>query len=125
MTDVYGAATMPQSVDFRWQTGIAPDWLAFGNVKWVNWSVLEVIAFCPTSTKSLGSCGPSSPFRLTSLDLMFQDGWTVAAGVGHKFNDQFSFRTAQLGSRHLYRLDHADRHLSLVEWRRLRAKQEC
>ncbi|MEK1889659.1 MAG: OmpP1/FadL family transporter [Phyllobacterium sp.] len=95
ITDVYGTATMPQSVDFRWQTGIAPDWLAFGNVKWVDWSVLEVIAFCPTSTKSLGSCGPSSPFRLTSLDLMFQDGWTVAAGLGHKFNDQWS-ASAQL-----------------------------
>ncbi|SDP07062.1 long-chain fatty acid transport protein [Phyllobacterium sp. YR620] len=95
ITDVYGTATMPQSVQFNWQTGIAPDWLAFGTVKWVDWSVLEVIAFCPTSTKSLGSCGPSSPFRLTSLDLMFQDGWTVSAGLGHKFNDQWS-ASAQL-----------------------------
>ncbi len=90
ITDVYGTATMPQSVDFRWQTGIAQDWLAFGQVKWVDWSVLEVITFCPTSTKALGSCGPSSPFRLTSLDLMFQDGWTVSAGLGHKFNDQWA-----------------------------------
>ncbi|MBZ9653589.1 OmpP1/FadL family transporter [Phyllobacterium lublinensis] len=90
VTDVYGTATMPQSLDFRWQTGIAPDWLAFGQVKWVDWSVLEVVAFCPTSTKALGACGPSSPFRLTSLDLMFQDGWTVSAGLGHKFNDQWS-----------------------------------
>jgi long-chain fatty acid transport protein len=90
VTDVYGTATMPQSVEFKWQTGIAPDWLAFGTVKWVDWSVLQVVAFCPTVTKSLGSCGPSSPFRLTSLDLMFQDGWTVSAGIGHKFNEQWS-----------------------------------
>jgi long-chain fatty acid transport protein len=89
VTDVYGTATMPQSVQFNWQTGIAPDWLAYGTVKWVDWSVLEVIAFCPTSTKALGACGPSSPFRLTSLDLMFQDGWTVSAGVAHKFNEQW------------------------------------
>jgi long-chain fatty acid transport protein len=61
VTDVYGTATMPQSVQFNWQTGIAPDWLAFGKVKWVDWSVLEVIAFCPTSTKALGACGQSRP----------------------------------------------------------------
>lgn len=35
VTDVYGTATMPQSVQFNWQTGIAPDWLAFGTIKWV------------------------------------------------------------------------------------------
>jgi long-chain fatty acid transport protein len=90
ITDVYGTATMPQSVEFKWQTGIAPDWLAFGTVKWVDWSVLNVVAFCPTSTKGIVACGPASPAFLTSLDLMFQDGWTVAGGIGHKFNDQWS-----------------------------------
>jgi long-chain fatty acid transport protein len=88
--DVYGTATMPQSLEFKLQTGIAPGWLAYGSVKWVDWSVLDVVAFCPTSTKGMGKCGPSSPFRATSLDLMFQDGWTVTAGIGHKFNDQWS-----------------------------------
>jgi len=95
VTDVYGTATMPQSVQFNWQTGIAPNWLAYGTVKWVDWSVLDVVAFCPTSTKSLGACGPSSPFRLTSLDLMFRDGWYFSAGLGHKFNEQWS-ATAQV-----------------------------
>ncbi|MCO4316383.1 OmpP1/FadL family transporter [Phyllobacterium sp. 21LDTY02-6] len=88
--DVYGTATMPQSVEFKLQSGFAPNWLAYGSVKWVDWSVLDVIAFCPTSSKGAVACGPSSPARVTSLDLMFRDGWTVTAGVGHKFNDQWS-----------------------------------
>ncbi|UXN59987.1 OmpP1/FadL family transporter [Phyllobacterium zundukense] len=90
ITDVYGTATMPQSLEFKLQTGIAPDWLAFGSVKWVDWSVLNVVSFCPTSTKGIVSCGPTSPVLLTTLDLMFQDGWTVAAGIGHKFNEKWS-----------------------------------
>jgi len=90
VTDVYGTATLPQQLEFKWQTGIAPDWLAFGTVKWTDWSVLGVVPFCPTVTKSFGSCGPSSPFRLTSLDLMFQDGWYVMAGIGHQFTPKWS-----------------------------------
>ncbi|MBA8880800.1 OmpP1/FadL family transporter [Phyllobacterium myrsinacearum] len=90
ITDVYGTATMPQSVEFKLQSGFAPGWLAYGSVKWVDWSVLNVIAFCPTATQGKIACGPASPARATSLDLMFQDGWTVTGGVGHKFNDQWS-----------------------------------
>lgn len=51
VTDVYGTAEMPQSVEFKLQSGFAPGWLAYGSVKWVDWSVLDVIAFCPTATK--------------------------------------------------------------------------
>jgi long-chain fatty acid transport protein len=87
ITDIYANVTMPQSVDFKIQTGIAPGWLAFAGVKWVDWSSLDVIAFCPTSAKS---CNPYSPERATSLNLMFQDGWTVSAGIGHQFNEHLS-----------------------------------
>jgi long-chain fatty acid transport protein len=90
VTDVYGTATMPQSLEFKFQTGIAPDWLAFGSVKWVDWSVLGVVPFCAQATKDVVACGPNSLAKLTSIDLMFRDGWTVAAGIGHKFNDQWS-----------------------------------
>lgn len=85
ITNVYGTATMPQSVEFKLQSGFAPNWLAYGSVKWVDWSVLNVVGFCAVANPN---CTPAG--YLTSLDLMFKDGWTVTGGVGHKFNDQWS-----------------------------------
>jgi long-chain fatty acid transport protein len=86
VTNVTGEAEAPDSLELKLQSGIAPDWLAFGSVKWTNWSILQSIALCPTA--SSGSCTHST--QLTSLDLLYQDGWTVTGGVGHKFNDQWS-----------------------------------
>jgi long-chain fatty acid transport protein len=90
VTPVYGSAEAPDSLELKLQSGIAPDWLAFGSVKWTNWSVLQSIAFCPKSTKGLASCGAGSPVELTSLDLFYKDGWTITGGIGHKFNDQWA-----------------------------------
>ncbi len=92
VTDVFGEATMPQSVELKVQSGIAPGWLAFGSVKWVDWSVLQSIPFCPTAVKAIGvnKCTYYSPYAATSLDLLYRDGWTVQGGVGRKFSDAFS-----------------------------------
>jgi long-chain fatty acid transport protein len=91
-TDVFGSAVMPQSVELKLQSGIAPGWLAFGSVKWVDWSVMQSIPFCPTAIKALGinTCTYNGGFRATSLDLLYRDGWTVQGGIGHAFNEQFS-----------------------------------
>ncbi|KQZ98448.1 long-chain fatty acid transporter [Mesorhizobium sp. Root157] len=87
---IYGAeAAMPDSVELKLQSGIAPGWLAFGSIKWVDWSQLQSIAICPVGTPS-ALCTPTGLGRITSLDLMYRDGWTITAGVGHKFNDQWS-----------------------------------
>lgn len=90
ITDIFGTAEMPQSVELKFQSGIAPDWLAFGSVKWTDWSVLQSVSFCPLSTKGVVACRPGSPTEATSLDLLYRDGWTVSGGVGHKFNEQWS-----------------------------------
>jgi len=94
---VYGAASMPDSVELKLRSGIAPDWLAFGSIKWVNWSILQSIPICTEASKGLAQCTSVSPgllsgtpVRATSLDLMYRDGWTVTTGIGHKFNDQWS-----------------------------------
>jgi len=86
---IYGNAAMPDTVEFKLQSGIAPGWLAFGSVKWVNWSVLQSIPICPQGIPS-AACFTNSPAAVTSLDLMYRDGWTVTGGIGHKFNDQWS-----------------------------------
>lgn len=84
--NVFGAQKMPDSVELKVQTGVAPGWLVFGSVKWVDWSQLSTIPFCVVGTVS--SCTTSS--QVTSLDLGYRDGWTISGGVGHKFNDQWS-----------------------------------
>ncbi|WEX78837.1 OmpP1/FadL family transporter [Sinorhizobium numidicum] len=80
--DVSGFASMPDSLELKVQSGIAPGWLAFGSVKWTDWSQLQVLKFCPATETPLTPC--------TSLDLLYRDGWTVTGGIGHKFNDQWS-----------------------------------
>ncbi|TIS62400.1 MAG: transporter [Mesorhizobium sp.] len=90
--DVYGEASMPDTVELKLQSGIAPGWLAFGSIKWVNWSILQSIPICSQASKGVAACTTISPIpiRWTSLDLMYRDGWTVSGGIGHKFNDQWS-----------------------------------
>ncbi|MBS3647604.1 transporter [Pseudaminobacter sp. 19-2017] len=83
--DVHGTASMPQSVELKVQSGIAPDWLAFGSIKWVDWSVLQTIPFCLTDVDNCTYAG-----RRTSLDLLYRDGWTISGGVGHKFSETLS-----------------------------------
>lgn len=80
--DVTGFASMPDSLELKIQSGIAPDWLVFGSVKWTDWSQLQVLEFCPATASPLTPC--------TDLQLLYRDGWTVSGGVGHKFNDQWS-----------------------------------
>ncbi len=75
---VEGSATMPEAIELKLQSGIAPDWLAFGSVKWTNWSVLQRIPFY------------NSGREVTALELGYRDGWTITGGVGHKFNEQWS-----------------------------------
>ncbi|MCA1440159.1 transporter [Ensifer sp. IC4062] len=79
---VSGSASMPDSLELKVQSGIAPGWLAFGSVKWTDWSQLQVLKFCPATVTPFTPC--------TTLDLLYRDGWTVTGGIGHKFNDQWS-----------------------------------
>ena len=87
---IYGSTQyMPDVVELKLQSGVAPGWLAFGSIKWVNWSVLQSVPICPVGIPA-ALCFTNSPAEVTSLDLMYRDGWTVSGGIGHKFNDQWS-----------------------------------
>ena len=72
-----GAATLPQSFELKVQSGIAPGWLAFGSVKWTDWSVFQRLTYFASVP------GQFKEFR-------YQDGWTVTAGIGHAFTDNIS-----------------------------------
>lgn len=87
---IYGSTQyMPDVVEFKLQSGIAPGWLAFGSIKWVNWSILQSVPICPVGYPS-SLCYTNGPGQKTSLDLMYRDGWTLTGGVGHKFNEEWS-----------------------------------
>lgn len=74
-----GFGELPQTVELKMQSGVAPGWLAFGSVKWSDWSVLESLDIVATTGTPI------------SKDLYFwKDGWTITGGVGHAFNDRFS-----------------------------------
>jgi len=89
VTPVFGSASMPASAEFKLQSGVAPGWLAFGSVKWTDWSTLQSIAFCPEATRGM-PCTVNGPTKATSLDLLYRDGWTITAGVGHEFTKEWS-----------------------------------
>lgn len=74
-----GKGELPQSVELKLQSGIAAGWLAFGSVKWSDWSVTESLDVISQTGVPI------------SQDLYFwKDGWTVTGGVGHAFNDKVS-----------------------------------
>lgn len=74
-----GTGKLPQSVEFNLQSGIAPGWLAFGSLKWTDWS----------ATTQLIANAPDIGLTDTN-DYFWRDGWTVSGGVGHAFNDKVS-----------------------------------
>lgn len=84
---INGSATVPQSVELKMQSGIAPGWLAFGSAKWTNWSVVQSIGFYNSDT--LGPVPPGG-LKTTSLDLYYRDGWTLTGGVGHQITETLS-----------------------------------
>ncbi|NTJ42185.1 transporter [Agrobacterium larrymoorei] len=86
ITPVYGSVSLPDSVELKVQSGVAPGWLAFGSVKWTDWSQIQTVAFCPVG---VSPC-VAGVTALNTLDQFYRDGWTISGGVGHKFNDQWS-----------------------------------
>lgn len=79
---------IPQSLEFKLQTGIAEDTLGFVSVKWQEWSKLGIIPI-------VGAISPLSgqPTNL-SFDPVYKDGWTVTAGVGRKLTEFVSASAA-------------------------------
>jgi long-chain fatty acid transport protein len=90
--EVFGNAKVPQSVELKLQSGIAPGWLAFGSIKWIDWSVLQTVPFCSTAVRAIGinNCVQNGVGFATSLDLLYKDGWSINMGIGHAFTETIS-----------------------------------
>lgn len=78
-----GRGNLPQSVELKVQSGVAPGWLAFGSVKWTDWSVNETLDLSISGVPVVGT--------IDSLNQYYwRDGWTVTGGIGHAFNENVS-----------------------------------
>ena len=65
---------VPQSVLLEAQSGVAPDTLVFGSVRWTDWTAFQI------TPPNLGS----------TLVAYESDVWTFTAGVGRRFTDNWS-----------------------------------
>uniref|UniRef100_UPI0040482392 OmpP1/FadL family transporter n=1 Tax=Yoonia sp. TaxID=2212373 RepID=UPI0040482392 len=72
-------ATMPQSVNLEFQSGVAADTLVFGSVRWAGWKDAHI-----TDTFLIGL-----PNGAPLVDWA-EDTVTYTLGVGRKFSDKFS-----------------------------------
>src|SRR5690606_16229940 len=81
---VSASAEIPQALEFKLQTGIAAGWLAFGSVRWQEWSKLGVIPIKGVRNPVTGAASA------VSFDPLYRDGWAVSGGLGQRFNDQLS-----------------------------------
>ncbi len=70
--------TIPESVNLEFQTGVAPDTLAFGSIRWVRWSQFDI--------------DPELYQALADDPLAFYDSNTVtySLGLGRRFDETWS-----------------------------------
>jgi long-chain fatty acid transport protein len=83
--DVDADTEIPQALEFRLQSGIAEGTIAFGSVRWQDWSQIQRVLIGGVVSPTSGQINPN-----VSFDAFYEDGWTITTGVGHKFNDAFS-----------------------------------
>ncbi|MDW9481934.1 aromatic hydrocarbon degradation protein [Sinorhizobium meliloti] len=72
-----GWGELPQSIELKVQSGIAQDWMAFGSMKWTDWSVMDRLHL---------RFGPADFYN----EYHWRDGITVTGGVAHRFNDNLA-----------------------------------
>lgn len=82
--DAFGSGTLPQSLKLSLQTGVAPGWLVYGSVKWTDWSVLQTLDY------SIGNPLVPGGYMPQQDVYNWKDGWTLQAGVAHKFDEKFA-----------------------------------
>lgn len=71
--------TVPQSLNLEFQTGIAPDTLLFGSIRWVDWTAFDI---SPDFYGVITSGGSLVDYQ--------NDTITYNLGIGRRFNEKWS-----------------------------------
>jgi len=69
----------PEAINFDFQSGVAPDTLVFGRIRWANYSNFELAP--------AGFAGATGGNAISSYE---EDSWSYQLGVGRRINDNFS-----------------------------------
>ncbi|MFO7758621.1 MAG: outer membrane protein transport protein [Roseovarius sp.] len=77
---------LPQSVTLHAQSGIAPDTLLFGSIRWREWSQFEV---APEDFLAFDQ-GPPPSAETTPIAFNESDVYTYRLGLGRSFTDKWS-----------------------------------
>ncbi len=79
----------PQSVNFDLQSGVAPNTVAFANLRWVDWSSFSIQPgqFGAISRDLGPAVGKPNGFNLVEYA---KDQYSATVGVGRKFNEQWA-----------------------------------
>lgn len=85
LTHIHGDVEVPQSVEVRLQSGINPNTMLFGSVKWTNWKEIESFLFCENDG---GRCTSSRSDFVSALDFLYRDGMTITTGVNYQMTKQ-------------------------------------
>lgn len=75
--------TTPRSWTLEGQTGVAPDTLLFGSIRWVNWSEFRV-------NPQVLVAAPPSGFGVEGGLVELEDTTTYTIGLGRKFTENWS-----------------------------------
>jgi long-chain fatty acid transport protein len=75
---------LPQSVTLEFQSGVAPDTLVFGSIRWVDWTEFDIIP--PGYTFATGN--PLVDYQ--------NDWWTFTLGAGRRFSETWAASVSAL-----------------------------
>lgn len=81
---------IPQALDIRLQTGIAEGTLAFANLRWQDWSQIDIVPIVGgISALSPSATGGASPTDL-AFEAGYRDGYTATVGIGKQLTENLS-----------------------------------
>jgi long-chain fatty acid transport protein len=84
LVPISATTEIPQSLEFKIQSGVAENTLAFFGVKWQEWGKLGIIPI-------IGGRSPATGLPTSlSFDPLYRDGWTFTGGIARRLNEKVS-----------------------------------
>ena len=87
--NITATTEIPQALELKLQSGIAPGTLAFANFKWQEWSEIDIVPIVGGVTAT-NVAGPNAIPTSLAFEAGYQDGYTISAGIGKQFSDTTS-----------------------------------